>query len=192
MRTGNIFSMIRSLVRMGHPLLRQTARELSQKEILSLSIQDFIQEMHENMKHHGGIGLAAPQIGEAIQLAVIELEANKNRYSSSDELAFSVFINPKITILDSAMQGFWEGCLSVPGLRGYVERPRKVRVEYLNEKAEECVMEAEGFLATVLQHELDHLFGHLSIDRLQDTRLLSYQEEFMQFYGQTPDLDENV
>ena len=103
---------------MGHPLLRQTARQLSKEEILSLSIQDFIQEMHENMKHHGGIGLAAPQIGESIQLAVIELEANKNRYSSSDELAFSVFINPKITVLDSTMQGFWEGCLSVPGLRG--------------------------------------------------------------------------
>ena len=184
--------MIRPLVRMGHPLLRQTARLLDHEEILSLSIQDFIQEMHENMKHYGGIGLAAPQIGESIQIAVIELEANKNRYASGDDLPFSVFINPQVSILDQAMQGFWEGCLSVPGLRGYVERPRKIRVEYLNEKAEACVMEAEGFLATVLQHELDHLFGHLYIDRLQDTRLLSYQEEFMQFYGQTPDLDENV
>ncbi len=184
--------MIRQLVRMGHPLLRQTARELTPQEILSPQIQDFILVMRENMKEHGGIGLAAPQIGESIQLAVIELEAHKNRYDSSVALSFTTFINPKITVLDSTPQGFWEGCLSVPGLRGYVERPRKVRVEYLNALAEPSVIEAEGFLATVLQHELDHLFGHLYIDRLQDTRLLSYQEEFMQFYGQAPDLDENV
>jgi peptide deformylase len=184
--------MIRQLVRMGHPLLRQTARELTEAEILSPKMQAFIAEMRESMKHHGGIGLAAPQIGESIQLAVIELEPSKNRYGSTVELAFTTFINPKISILDETAQGFWEGCLSVPGLRGYVERPRKVRVEYLNEKAEKSEIIAEGFLATVLQHELDHLFGHLYIDRLQDTRLLSYQEEFMQFYGQTPDLDENV
>jgi len=184
--------MIRQLVRMGHPLLRQTARELSSEEILSPEIQQFIADMRENMKHHGGIGLAAPQIGESIQLAVIELGPTKNRYDANAELSFTTFINPKISILDATPQGFWEGCLSVPGLRGYVERPRKVRVEYLNAAAESCEIVAEGFLATVLQHELDHLFGHLYIDRLQDTRLLSYQEEFMQFYGQAPDLDENV
>lgn len=175
---------------MGHPVLRKTARELSRAEVISPEIQAFIQDMRENMKHYGGIGLAAPQIGESIQLAVIELEGGGNRYGSDEGLHFTVFINPKLEVLDEAEQGFWEGCLSVPGLRGFVERPRKVKVTYLNEKAEEEVLIAENFLATVVQHELDHLFGHLYIDRIKDTKLLSFQEEFQQFYAQAPSLED--
>jgi peptide deformylase len=185
-------SMIRELLRMGHPILRQTAREITSSEIHSPEIQNFILDMKENMNHYGGIGLAAPQIGESIQLAVIELKSQGNRYGEEVSLPFTVFINPKIEILDSAVQGFWEGCLSVPGLRGYVERPRKIKATYLDQSANKKEIIGEGFLSTVLQHELDHLFGHLYIDRLGDTRLLSYQEEFVQFFGQTPDLDEDV
>ncbi len=78
----------------------------------------------------------------------------------------------------------------MPGLRGFVERPRKIKVTYLNEKAEEEVLIAENFLATVVQHELDHLFGHLYIDRIKDTKLLSFQEEFQQFYAQAPSIED--
>jgi len=183
--------MIHELVRMGHPLLRQQARDLTAAEIRSESMQAFISDMRENMKHYGGIGLAAPQIGHSIQLAVIELEGGKNRYGSDEGLPYTVFINPKISVLDDAQQGFWEGCLSVPGLRGFVERPRKVKVNYLDEQGIARELVAEDFLATVVQHELDHLTGHLYIDRLKDTRLLSFQEEFSQFYGQAPTLDED-
>ena len=175
---------------MGNPLLRQTARRVSREELITPEFQALVADMRENMKIYGGIGLAAPQIGESIQLAVIELEGGKNRYGSDEGLPFTVFINPVLEVLDNEKQGFWEGCLSVPGLRGFVERPRKVKVTYWNELGEEQVLFAENFLATVVQHELDHLWGHLYIDRMEDMRLLSFQEEFTQFYGQAPSLDE--
>ena len=176
---------------MGHPVLRQTARRLTREDLALPEIRALIHDMRENMHHYGGIGLAAPQIGESVQLAVIELAPGQNRYGSDDWLPYTIFINPIFEVLDSTEQGFWEGCLSVPGLRGFVERPRHVRVKYWNENGEEQVLEAKNFLATVVQHELDHLFGHLYIDRLKDTRLLSYQEEFQQFYGPAPSLDED-
>lgn len=183
--------MIHPLVRMGNPLLRQVARQVTEADLNSEEFQRFVTDMRENMKHYGGIGLAAPQIGMSLQLAVIELESGKNRYGSDEGLPFTVFINPQIEVLDAAEQGFWEGCLSVPGLRGFVERPRKIRVTYLDEKGDSHELIAEDFLATVVQHELDHLEGMLYVDRLKDTRLLSFQEEFTQFYGQAPTLDED-
>ena len=183
--------MIRPLCRMGHPVLRQTARKLTREDLKSPEVQALISDMRENMHHYGGIGLAAPQIGESVQLAVIELASGANRYGSGDSLPYTVFINPVLTVIDATEQGFWEGCLSVPGLRGFVERPRHVRVNYWNAAGEEQDLIAEGFLATVVQHELDHLFGRLYIDQMKDTRLLSFQEEFQQFYGQAPSLDED-
>lgn len=182
--------MIHPLIRMGHPMLRQVARQVSSSELKSPEFQSFVADMRENMKHYGGIGLAAPQIGQSLQLAVIELEGGKNRYGSDEGLPFTVFINPKIEVLDATEQGFWEGCLSVPGLRGFVERPRKIKVTYLDEAGQAQELVAEDFLATVVQHELDHLTGHLYVDRLKDTRLLSFQEEFTEFMGQAPSLDE--
>ena len=137
------------------------------------------------------MGLAGPQVGFEIELAVIELEGGKNRYGADEGLPFTVFINPVIEVLDETVQGFWEGCLSVPDLRGFVERPRKIKVSFINESGVAQELIAEDFLATVVQHELDHLTGHLYIDRLKDTRLLSFQEEFSQFYGQAPTLDED-
>jgi len=182
--------MIRPLIRMGNPLLRQTARPLTSNEWESVEFAQLIVDMRESMKHYGGIGLAAPQIGESVQVAIIELNGGQNRYGSMEGLPFTVFINPEIEVLDAGEQGFWEGCLSVPGLRGFVERPRKVRVKFTDETGAVRAIEAEGFLSTVIQHELDHLFGYLYVDRLKDTRLLSFQEEFSQFYGQAPTLDE--
>lgn len=176
---------------MGHPLLRQIARKLTQDDLRTPEIRGLIADMRENMHHYGGIGLAAPQIGASVQLAVIELAAGANRYGSDASLPYTVFINPVLEVLDDTKQGFWEGCLSVPGLRGYVERPRKIRVSYWDEHGQEQFLVASDFLATVVQHELDHLFGHLYVDRLSDPRLLSFQEEFQQFYGQAPTLDED-
>jgi peptide deformylase len=119
------------------------------------------------MKHYGGIGIAAPQIGVDLKVAIIELP-EENRYGQKVNLPFTVFINPIMTYLTDEKQGFWEGCLSLPGLRGYVERPSKVQVNYLDEKGNEKELLADGFLATVLQHELDHLEGVLYIDRITD------------------------
>ena len=172
--------MIQPICRMGNPILRKVAAEVKTESIRSDSFAQLIQDLKDSMKHYGGIGIAAPQIGIAQQVCVIELNGI-NRYSQEINLPFTVFINPRIEILSEEQKGYWEGCLSVPGLRGYVERPQHIRVNYLNDKSEPVQMEAQGFLATVIQHELDHLFGTLYIDRIKDPTLLAYQEEFDQF-----------
>ncbi len=173
---------IKPVLRMGHPILRQQARALTHSEIVSQEVKQLIADMQETMEAEGGIGIAAPQIGESVQAAIIELPENSERYGTLDSSARYVIFNPVISVIDATEQGFWEGCLSVPGLRGFVERPRKVHIEYLDEAANKQVIEPEGFLATVFQHELDHLFGMLYIDRIKDKRLLSYNEEFERFF----------
>ncbi len=111
---------------MGNPLLREKASEFSKEEILHEDTNELLVDMWETLDFAGGIGLAAPQIGVSKQLAVIKLSEDSDRYPDMETTDPYVIFNPKITVLDKELQGFWEGCLSVPGLRGYVERPRKV------------------------------------------------------------------
>ena len=165
------------ILKLGNPILRQTARKLTKEEILSSEIQGLIPKMWDVMKNAGGIGLAAPQIGISIQLAVIKLESDSERYDNLENSEEFVIFNPKLEVIDEQKQRFWEGCLSVPGLRGYVERPRKLKIKYLNENAVEKEVVVEDFLATVFQHELDHLFGFLYVDRLNSTKDLVFEEE---------------
>ena len=165
------------ILKLGNPILRLTAKRLTKDEILSPEIQKLIPKMWEVMQDAGGIGLAAPQIGISIQLAVIKLESDSDRYDNLEDSEEFVVFNPELKVLDEEKQGFWEGCLSVPGLRGYVERPRKLQINYLNENAEEKEIVVEDFLATVFQHELDHLFGFLYVDRLNSTKDLVFEEE---------------
>ena len=165
------------ILKLGNPILRQTAKELTKEEILSSEIQELIPKMWDVMKKAGGIGLAAPQIGISIQLAVIKLESESERYDNLENSEEFVIFNPKLEVIDEQKQGFWEGCLSVPGLRGYVERPRKLKINYFNENAVEKEVIVEDFLATVFQHELDHLFGFLYVDRLNSPKDLVFEEE---------------
>jgi len=169
---------IRKIARMGHPILRQKARELTLQEIRSPDFDRLLHDMVETMEEYGGIGLAAPQIHEPIAVAIIDYQDDESRYEGSGvqqkgeegegerSIDLSVFINPKITVLDETLQGFWEGCLSVPELRGLVYRPRKIQVDYINLKGKPQKIIAEGFLATVFQHELDHLDATLFVDRV--------------------------
>ncbi len=173
---------IKPVIRMGHPTLRKVAAELSETEVKSPWFKNLIEDMRETMAHEGGIGIAAPQINESYQVCIVHVPSDSERYPDSAESEEYIIVNPVITILDEDKTGNWEGCLSVPGLRGYVERPRKIQVDYLNENFEEVSIEAEDFLAVVFQHELDHLFGKLYIDRITDTKLISYNEEFSQFH----------
>jgi peptide deformylase len=168
---------------MGHPTLRKIAQTVSLEEIHSHEFKVLLQDLYDTMKFEGGIGIAAPQIDVSKQVTLIELPKGDSRYGSLEQTPLMVIINPIIKTIDQDLQGFWEGCLSVPGLRGYVERPRKVEIHYLNEKGEEQKIIAEDFLATVFQHELDHLFGKLYIDRITDTTKISYAEEFSEFYS---------
>jgi peptide deformylase len=172
---------IRRVLNMGHPVLRQVARPLQPDEIGSAEITRLIVDMVDTLHDYGGIGLAAPQIGESLRLAIIEIEGGPTRYGELEAIPLSVFINPVITVIDPLAAGYWEGCLSVPGLRGFVERPQHVKVQYLSETGELKVLDLRGFAATVFQHEFDHLDGKLFIDRLADTRKLAFEKEYEQF-----------
>lgn len=172
--------MIRPITRMGNPILRKSARAVSKDYLASDEFRQLLEDLNDSMRHYGGIGIAAPQIGIDLQVAIIEL-LGVNRYNEEINLPLTTFINPVISFLTDDQQGFWEGCLSVPGLRGFVERPKKVSVKYMNEHGEDKELIAEGFLATVIQHELDHLHGVLYIDRIKDPKLISFQEEFEEF-----------
>jgi len=169
---------IRQVLKMGDPLLLNIAEPVH--DFKSQALKVLIEDMQDTMHALNGAGLAAPQIGVSLRVVIFGVEKTP-RYPDAEEVPYTILINPKLTFLDDEMEEGWEGCLSVPGLRGYVERPRKVRVNFLNEKGEEKEILAEGFLATVLQHELDHLEGVLYVDRIKDFKLLSYQEEFEQF-----------
>jgi len=169
------------VIRMGHPTLRKVADQLTPEEIKSPELKVLIQDMYDTMKVEGGIGIAAPQINISKQICLIELPKDSKRYGPLPETPLFIIINPKITFLTEEQQGFYEGCLSVPGLRGFVERPKKILVDYLDENGESKTIVAENFLATVFQHELDHLFGKLYVDRMTDMSKLSFTEEFDQF-----------
>src|SRR5215216_6141265 len=155
------------IVQAGDPILRKQSRVLSKDEIGSPSLQHLIELMRETMRDAPGVGLAAPQIGESIQLAVIEDREGYIGNLSDDQLAerqravipFHVIINPKLSFLDDSSAQFFEGCLSVSGFQAVVDRALNVRVECLNERGEEVTINAQGWYARILQHEIDHLKG---------------------------------
>jgi peptide deformylase len=172
---------VRKIIRMGHPVLRQVARPLTAEEIRSPALGVLLDDMVDTLRDYGGIGLAAPQIGEPVRVALIEIPNDSSRYGEIPPMPLTAFINPTTEIVDPAARGYWEGCLSVPGLRGFVERPQHVRVRYTTLEGAPAGLELQGFLATVFQHELDHLDGTLYIDRIKDSKLLSFEEEFTRY-----------
>lgn len=163
------------IVQAGEPVLRQTARALSTDEIKMPATRDLLVHMRETMRDAPGVGLAAPQVGLGIQLAVIEDRAEYLAGVNPEVLAerergpveyFALF-NPKIVSYSDETVDFFEGCLSVAGFSALVRRSRRVTVEYLDEQAEPRRIEASGWLARILQHEIDHLNGLLYIDGME-------------------------
>lgn len=167
-----------AVAKIGDPILRRKAHDLDPSMIGSAELADLVDAMVATMEEAGGIGIAAPQVSVSLQLAVIEIPADSERYVEAEPFELEVFINPRITVLDPTEHEYWEGCLSVPDLRGLVPRPSKVRVDYMVMDGTERSITAEGFLATVLQHELDHLEGILFVDRVRDTTKLATIEEY--------------
>ena len=169
------------IVQAGEPVLRKQARTLTTNEIRSREIQRLIAEMKETMYAAPGVGLAAPQIGRNLQLAVIEDRKEYIQDWTPEQLAererqavpFHVIINPKITLLGEEPVEFFEGCLSLNGLMALVPRARRVRVECLDEKGQPQGIEAGGWYARILQHEIDHLGGTLYIDRMVERTLMT-------------------
>ena len=172
----------RPVLQIGNPLLRDKARFVTSAELGSPELATLIADMIETMHEESGIGIAAPQIGESVRVAVIEIAATSSRYPGMTSFPLTVLINPRISVLDGGEQGYWEGCLSVPNLRGLVFRPRKIRVDYVDVGGKAQTIIAEGFLATVFQHELDHLDGILFVDKVRDTRRLATIENYQRFW----------
>jgi peptide deformylase len=166
---------------MGHPLLREVARPLSGDDLRSDWLGRLCNDMVDTLHDYGGIGLAAPQIAEPLRLALIEIAGGPSRYGEIPQVPRTFFVNPEIRILNPECAGYWEGCLSVPGLRGFVERPQHILVSYQQLDGSRRELELTGFLATVFQHELDHLDGKIYIDRIADSRLLAFEEEYLRF-----------
>jgi len=177
---------VRPILTIGNPVLRQVARELTREEILSPEVRALIEDMVDTMHHEEGIGIAAPQVGESLRMAIVEIAVDSERYPEMNPFEQAVLINPRLAVLDATEQGYWEGCLSVPNLRGLVHRPRTVRVDYLDLDGEPASVAADGFLATVFQHELDHLDGVLYIDRVRDTRKIATVDDYVRFWLNEP------
>lgn len=187
--------MTLEIVQTGDPVLRQVARTLSVDEIRSAATQQLIVQMRDTMRAAPGVGLAAPQIGESIQLAVVEDRIDYIRQASSEQLArlnrapvdFHVIINPKLTLVGDETVEFFEGCLSVEGFAALVRRNISVRVECLNENAEPITINAQGWYARILQHEIDHLNGTLYIDRMQTRSFTTVENAEDFWHGRTVD-----
>lgn len=174
---------IRPVIRMGHPTLRQQAQPYPEHLIGSDEFNELLVDMRDTLQATGGIGLAAPQINVGYRIAIIEIEETTTRYGEIEKTPFDVYINPTITALPGDEAGYWEGCLSVPGMMGYVERPQHIRVDYTDQEGHPASLEAHGFLATVFQHEFDHLDGILYVDRIEDMSRFSFEEEYIQFHS---------
>ena len=166
---------------MGHPTLRRKAKPIETELISSLPFSNLIKDMQDTLRDYGGIGLAAPQIDESIQLAIIDLAGGTSRYGELEALPLTVCINPFVTVLDPASAGYWEGCLSVPGLRGFVERPQRIQLTYTDASGAQLEREFSDFHATVVQHEIDHLNGTLYVDRIEDPSLLVFEDEYLRY-----------
>lgn len=183
------------IVQVGDPVLRQRARPLAPEELASERIQQLIADMRDTMRAAPGVGLAAPQIGESIQLVVIEDPPERHAQLSVEELAvrerervpFHVLVNPVLTVRTEEVVHAFEGCLSFAGFSMVVPRARKVRVEALDEHGQRVVRVATGWYARILQHEVDHLRGIVCVDRMESRTLATAANYAKHWQGRTVD-----
>jgi peptide deformylase len=167
----------REIRTIGDPVLRERAREVEKNEIGSERIQSLIDEMVETMRAAGGAGLAANQVGETVRVAVAEVDGTNPRYPYKPPIPLTVMVNPEIEPLGGETLLINEGCLSVPDLRGDLERHLAIRLRYLDREGNPCEHEVRGLSAGTFQHEVDHLDGVLIVDRA-DPRSLATWEQF--------------
>jgi peptide deformylase len=169
---------VRDVVQIGHPVLRQQARPLPPSEIAAAGTQRLIDDLVDTMRAADGAGLAANQIGEAVQVCVAEVRPGNPRYPYKPPIPLTVLVNPQVEALTAETFANYEGCLSVPGLRGVVARAVEVRVRALDRHGDALDFVVRGLSAGTFQHETDHLRGWLFVDRVADTHTLCTWEEF--------------
>ena len=173
---------ILKVARLGHPVIRKPAEALRPDEISSSEIQNLIEQMIQTMREYDGVGLAAPQIHVSKQLAVIEVNKNP-RYPKMPKIPLTILINPRITARSKKLVEGWEGCLSIPDLRGKVPRNETLVCEALDRNRKPVKIEAEGFFARVIQHEWDHLQGNVYLDRMAHLKSLTHLAEFSRYWA---------
>lgn len=173
---------ILKVARMGHPILRRVADPVPPESIGAPAVQSFIDDLIETMYEYDGAGLAAPQVHVSQQIVAFAVDQNP-RYPDAPSIALTVLINPRVTAVTEDMEEDWEGCLSLPGLRGKVPRYTRVRVQAYGRDGRPIDMVASDFHARVIQHETDHLFGTLYVERMRGLTSLAFVEEWMRYEG---------
>ena len=177
---------ILKVAHMGHPVLRARARAIERADIRSSVVQKLIDDMIETMIEYHGVGLAAPQIHESLRVFVATLDAGDENDNPSDPIAI---INPEITVATSEIVEDWEGCLSIPDIRGRVPRAREIKVRAFDRHGERIEFQAVTFSARVIQHETDHLDGILFFDRMKSLDSLTFLDEYSRYWVKRGDDD---
>jgi peptide deformylase len=169
---------ILKVARMGHPVLRQKARPIEPRELKTVALQKLIDDMLDTMYEYGGVGLAGPQVHESLRVFVATLDAD-----GKGEGEAIVIINPEIEMVGTAVVEGWEGCLSIPEIRGRVPRAQHIKLSALGRDGRRLEIDAHDFPARVIQHETDHLDGILFFDRMRRFETLTYMEEFSRYHS---------
>jgi peptide deformylase len=170
---------ILKVARMGHPVLRRKARPIDRDEIRTPVVQKLIDDMMETMIEYHGVGLAAPQVHEGLRVFVASLDHDDPGESASNPIAL---INPEITPVGSEVEEDWEGCLSIPDIRGRVPRAAEIKVRAWDRDGERIELHARHYPARVIQHETDHLDGILFFDRMRSFDSLTFLDEYSRYW----------
>jgi len=177
---------ILKVARMGHPVLRAKARTVDKHGLRSATVQRLIDDMMETMAEYHGVGLAAPQVHERLRLFVATLDADddqKGDEADEGDAEPLAIVNPEITVVGGDVVEDWEGCLSIPDVRGRVPRAREIRVRAYDRKGDRIELHAHDFPARVIQHETDHLDGILFFDRMKSLGTLTFLEEYSRYWA---------
>ena len=178
---------ILKVARMGHPVLRAKARPLEKAEIKSAATQRLIDDMIETMAEYHGVGLAAPQVHEGVRLFVAALEPGDDDEDDDEESEPIALINPEITIVGADVVEDWEGCLSIPDIRGRVPRAREITVRAFDRTGARIELRVHDFPARVIQHETDHLDGVLFFDRMKSLASMTFLAEYARYWRKEDD-----
>lgn len=174
---------ILKVARMGHPVLRKRARPIDPDDIKSPRVQKLIDDMFETMREYQGVGLAAPQVHESLRLFVAGFTPPDDEAGDEGRVPLMALINPEIALVGSTTVEDWEGCLSIPDIRGRVPRAQQIVVQAYDRRGKRIEMRAGGYTARVIQHEADHLDGVLFFDRMRSLETLTFLDEFGRYWS---------
>lgn len=174
--------MILKVARLGHPVLRERSKNVPAGWWNDPASRQLIRDMVDTMREYRGVGLAAPQVHVPLRVAVIEIESNP-RYPEAPARPLTVLINPAVISRSAEMEDDWEGCLSIPDLRGRLARAAKIEIEATDENGNVQKIAADGFFARAIQHEIDHLDGKVYLDRMTDFSGLAHLDEYYRYHA---------